>query len=219
MRSALRQRAAEPFRANKHLYYYAHSKILLDPSYPCVTEALKDSPLPLLDIGCGMGLLGSLLRAAGHSAPIIGLDADGAKAREGANYLRLLNITLQEGDARQLPPHSGDVVMLDVLHYFTDEEQTALLSGIADRLAPGGRAFVRVTIRDDSWRYRMTLAEEWFVSTSRWIPFKGSNFPRRETLQGPFLAAGCECRLIPMWGYTPFNSYMLEASRPATSAR
>ena len=56
-----RHAAARRYRAWPNLYYYAHGKIALDPAYPASARLLADSSHPLLDLGCGMGLLAAYL--------------------------------------------------------------------------------------------------------------------------------------------------------------
>lgn len=218
MNSALRATASR-YRAWPNLYYYAQGKLALDPAYPAVARELAASPRPLLDIGCGMGLLATWLRAHGHRAPISGMDVDGRKIRIAQDLLGSENASFHTGDALDFAPHTGDVVMLDVLHYFDDGQQQRLLEKIAASLAPGGTALIRVTLNDRSWRFRATKLEEWFVHASGWIPTSGWNFPTRDELGRAFSSAGFTGEARPMWGITPFNSYLFVFRRPAEAVK
>jgi trans-aconitate methyltransferase len=216
MSAASRQAAALRYRPWSNLYYYAHGKIALDPAYPLVARTLKESNRPLLDIGCGMGLLAAYLRAHEHCAPIIGMDVDGEKVNLANDILGQENARFYAGDAlTTFPEHSGDVVMLDVLHYFSDEQQQQLLEKMAASVAPGGVVLIRVTLNEPTLRFALTRLEEWFVKFSRWIPVTGSNFPTRDEVAAPFRRAGLEEDIRPMWGMTPFNSYLFSYRRPA----
>jgi 2-polyprenyl-3-methyl-5-hydroxy-6-metoxy-1,4-benzoquinol methylase len=210
MNSAIRATAAR-YRRWPNLYYYALGKLWLDPAYPFVAEALRGSSRPLLDIGCGMGLLAVWLRQHGHSGRITGMDVDAAKVAI-ANAV-LTDAHFVAGDARDLPAHQGDVVMLDVLHYFSDADQTTLLRNIAAAVGPGGGLWIRVTLADRSLRYRLTQFEEWFVHASGWIPTSGWNFPTANEVADPLRAEGLTVSARPMWGVTPFNSYLFTARR------
>jgi trans-aconitate methyltransferase len=214
MNSAVRATAAR-YRRWPNLYYYAQGKLRLDPAYPFVAAALHGSDRPLLDIGCGMGLLAAWLRAHGHRGPIRGLDVDAEKVAVANDILAGEAAEFTAGDARHLPPHQGDVVVLDVLHYFPDSDQADLLRGIAAAVAPGGTAWIRVTLADRSWRYAVTRMEEWFVQASGWIPTSGWNFPTADEVAGPLTTAGLAVDARPMWGLTPFNSYLFTARRSA----
>lgn len=202
------------YRQWPNLYYYAHGKIALDPVYPLVARLLRDSPRPLLDIGCGMGLLAAYLRASNHKAPITGMDLDAGKITVARQILGQEDTSFHAGDALStFPQHSGDVVMLDVLHYFSDEDQQRLLERMAASVAPGGTLLIRVTLNEPNLRFALTRLEEWFVTFSRWIPVSGSNFPTRDEVAAPFRRAGFQEEIRPMWGVTPFNSYLFSYRR------
>jgi SAM-dependent methyltransferase len=210
--SPLRKTAAR-YRSWPNLYYYAIGKIALDPAYPVVARALRDSQRPLLDLGCGVGLLAAYLRANGHVAPILGLDVDEQKIAIAQKVLGEDNGKFHVADALNFPEHCGDIVMLDVLHYFSDEDQQRLLKKIATSIAPSGVALVRLALEERNWRFIATKLEEWFVYVSGWIPCRGANFPTRDEVFSPFKEDGLEGDVRPMWGLTPFNSHLFTFRR------
>jgi len=210
--SIIRQTTAR-YRPWPDLFYYAYGKVVLDPAYPAVARLLEGSSRPLLDIGCGMGLLASYLRACGHQPPITGLDVDERKIGVAREVLATDAAEFLARSALEFPAHQGDVVMLDVLHYFSDDEQKELLSQVAASVSPEGKALIRVTLREFSWRYALTWLEEWIVRASKWIPAKGWNFPTREEIVVPLRQAGLDVQVSPMWGFTPFNSYLIICER------
>src|SRR5690606_8912123 len=61
---------------NRHDYYYTLAKLRTDPLYPGVLAALRGSRAPLLDLGCGLGLLAHALRGDGQAMPYLGVDID-----------------------------------------------------------------------------------------------------------------------------------------------
>lgn len=205
---AARRQAAGLFRSHKSLYFYSLAKIATDPAYRFVAGALAGSRLPLLDVGCGVGLLAAYLRALGESFPIQGIDRDAEKIALAKESIPEANFLV--GDALDLPPHSGNLVVLDVVHYFDQAARVQFFAEIKQRLAPGGTAYVRLTLRDKSVRFLLTRAEEWFVCASGWIPFHGAHFPSREEIFDAAATCSLQVRMAPMWGATPFNSYMLE---------
>lgn len=205
--------AAAYFRGNPHLRGYALGKCLLDPAYPYLARSLKSAELPLLDIGCGAGVLAALLRVSGHRARITGIDPDREKISAATQALGPADCGFHVGDTGNLPPHCGDVVMLDVIHYVQPADRPHVLADIASHLAPGGTLYLRTTLRDDSWRYRVTRFEEWFVRASGWIPFVSAPFPGLLELQEAAGYAGLTLDCQPMWGTTPFNSHLLTMRR------
>lgn len=212
MSSSLRQ-AAGHYKRWPKLYYYAMGKIALDPAYPAVAKTLGNSTLPLLDLGCGIGLLAAYLRASGHRAPIVGWDVDEKKIEVAKTILPESSTSFRTGDALDFSEHRGDVVMLDVLHYFNDKDQELLLTKIAASIAPQGVALIRLALNEPSWRFTVTRAEEWFVHFIRWIPMQGGNFPTRDEVSLPFAKEGLEVEVRPMWGWTPFNSHLFTIRR------
>jgi SAM-dependent methyltransferase len=95
--------------------------------------------------------------------------------------------------------------MLDLLHYFDDATQSRILSNAAACVAPGGVLIVRDAIRDGSWRYRVTYAQEMLARSVRWLKAERLNFPAWPTLAA---LQGFEEEIVPMWGRTPFNNYL-----------
>jgi 2-polyprenyl-3-methyl-5-hydroxy-6-metoxy-1,4-benzoquinol methylase len=205
--------AAKRYRQWPNLYYYAIGKIALDPAYPAIASALRDSQCRLLDLGCGMGLLASYLRANGHQAPILGLDLDKRKIAVARQALPGTNEKFDVADAVNFPEHSGDIVMLDVLHYLSDEDQQRVLKKIAGSIAPTGVAFIRLALHEKNWRFLATKLEEWFVYLSGWIPQAGWNFPTRDEVFSPFAEGDLDGDVRPMWGLTPFNSHLFAFRR------
>ncbi len=196
---------------SRFLRSYARSKLARDPVYGAVASRLPD--LPLLDIGCGVGLLALSLRHCGFSAPILGIDHDGkkiaaaVKAAEGA----MCDARFMVADAREPIAFQGSVAMLDVLHYFDEEEQRRILRNAVACVAPGGVVIIRDAIRDRSWRYRATYIEETFARSIGWLRGERLNFPTRDVILDSF--DGFRSEVTPMWGRTPFNNYLFVFER------
>ncbi len=209
------ERAADRFRASRFLHGYAKGKATWDPAYPAVAASLQQSEFPLLDIGCGVGLLAAYLRESGCRQPILGIEPDVAKIRMATEQVAngYAQVEFRVGDARDLPEFSGDVVMLDVLHYMDAACQRSVLEGISSRIRPGGRALIRTTFRDGSWRYYATLLEEVFVRVSGWIRGGRCHFPTRDEVTAPFRGPEWQVSVTPMWGRTPFNSHLVVVQR------
>ena len=64
---------------NRYDYYYTLAKLRTDPLYPGVLDALRGCDAPLLDLGCGLGLLAHALRVDGQAMPYLGVDIDAPK--------------------------------------------------------------------------------------------------------------------------------------------
>lgn len=157
-------RASAPYRgAGRFAWHFARGKLGRDPVFRHLLGAGLIPPRArVLDIGCGQGLLASLLRACGdmHAggewpaswphAPagvrVTGIELmkrDVARARAALGDAEDARFVC--GDMRAVDfPACDTVVILDVLHYVTHAEQDALLQRVRDALAPGGRLLLRV---------------------------------------------------------------------------
>lgn len=197
--------------------FYSIMKLRSDPVYAAVALELAGSALPVLDIGCGIGLLAFYLREAGFTPPIAGFDYDPQKikcAKSMVSRSDYAGLSFMTGDARQgLPECSGHVVILDILQFFTRAEQAALLSAAASRVAPGGRLLIRTCLRDDSPRYRITVVGDWLAKLTFWMKGSPVCYPDRELFESVLTAAGLRVRVQPLWGGTPFNNHLVVAER------
>jgi len=210
------RRAAAHFHTNKFLHGYARGKAAWDPAYPEMAARLRGGALPVLDVGCGIGLLAAYLRESGCTQKISGIEPDEKKVLLARKLVASAygNLDFQIGDARALPEFSGDVVLLDILHYMDRATQRDVMENAARRVAPGGRLFIRTTFRDGSWRYFVTLLEEIFIRTSGWIRGGRCQFPTLEEIRAPFDQMKWAITVSPMWGRTPFNSHLVEIRHP-----
>ncbi len=199
-------------------HYYTRAKLQSDPVYSAVAREIAGSPLPLLDIGCGIGLLAHYLRACGHGAEVTGFDYDTRKiasARQMAARAGHQGLHFESGDARTgLPDFCGHVVILDILQFFTEPEQDALLRAAAARVAPGGRLIIRSGLKDDSWRFRITVLGDYLAKLTLWMKAAPTRYPDAEQFRRVLGHAGLQVRIEPMWGGTPFNNYLIVGEKP-----
>ena len=207
-RAGLADRVAARY-PTRFLRIYVRAKIRMDPVYDAVFDRLGISGQPLLDVGCGVGILPSYLRERGFTAPICGLDHDERKI--GIARQVVPDATFEAGDARVAMDRGGTVVLLDLLHYFTSEEQSRILAAAA---AHATTVIIRDAVRDGSWRYRMTYAQEMFSRLVRWLRAERLHFATRDEVLRPF--AGFEAEVVPLYGRTPFNNYLFVFKRSGT---
>jgi len=202
---------------NRADQYYTRSKLSTDPLYKGVFDSLRESSLPLLDIGCGLGLLGLYLREYGKSNTIVGFDYDSRKIKAGIQLLKrggYSDITLTQGDARlDLPDHLGDVTILDILQFFTPEEQTKLLFDASQRVAPGGKLIIRSGLKKNNLRFFFTWLGDLLAKCTFWMKAAPTHYPTAEFFQTALEPKGFEVSIQPFWGKTPFNNYLITATR------
>jgi len=209
---AIVRRIAARYRLHRHRSY-VRGKLRWDPVFAAVAPLVVDSPRALLDIGCGLGLLGQYLRERGFRAPYRGLDLDAVKIDEARAAADGLDIDFVAGSAEALPEFCGDIALFDVLHYMPADAQQRVLSEIGARVPPGGLLLIRNVLRESGWRFRVTLAEEYLARMIGWMRCPTGHFPVREEIETPLRSMGFATRVMPLWGRTPFNSYLFVARR------
>ena len=191
---------------------YVAAKLRTDPLYSTLTENLRGVELPLLDIGCGLGLLAFFLRAEGIHVPLHGLDYDPRKieaARRGAIITHARELSFAHHDVRNgLPAHQGNVSILDILQFFTPEEQETLLKLAASRVAPGGMLIIRSGLRDASWRFKITVLGDWLAKATFWMKAAPTHYPSADDFQ-KILSPFGNVKISPLWGGTPFNNHLI----------
>ena len=205
------------WNGNRWHYYYSRIKLGSDPLYPGVAAALRGSTLPLLDLGCGIGLLAHALRADGVDLVYRGVDNDAGKiaqARRAATTAGLRDARFDLVDlAREFPPHAGSVAVLDVLQYLDDAAQQRLLAAAIAMLAPGGRLVIRTGIEDGSGRMRLTKGFDRVANMLGWMNAAPRNYPHADALRRVLDAAGLEGNFSSLRGNTPFNNWLVVATR------
>jgi SAM-dependent methyltransferase len=207
-------RVAALFEA-RWLRHYVSSKLRSDPVFAAAYDLLKDSTEPLLDVGCGVGLLAFYLRERGVESQVVGLDSDGRKIRQGIVAARKYSgVELVEHDVRNpLPPWRGNVALLDVVHYLAPADQQVLLTELAARVAPGGLLLLRDAPREPTARCWMTYAGEVFAQTISWNIGAPLHFPTRESIDAAFPSSEFTRHEQPAWGGTPFNNRLFTFRR------
>lgn len=197
-------------------HHYISAKLRSDPLYAAVLEEIRDSPLPLLDLGCGLGVLAFYLHEHGVDVPIHSLDYDQRKiaeaeriaAERGADRL-----SFDFHDAREgLPDHSGNVTILDILQFFTADEIHRLLTLAAERLAAGGKLVIRSCLKDESWRFKASVAGDFLAKATFWMKAAPTHYPTADDFRRSLEPHG-EVTITPLWGGTPFNNHLIVLER------
>ncbi|TAH40502.1 MAG: class I SAM-dependent methyltransferase [Rhodocyclaceae bacterium] len=198
-------------------YYYARSKFATDPLYRVVAEALTDTHRPLLDVGCGIGLLAHVLRGNGFSAAYSGVDIDSGKIRSAtaaASRAGLKSTQFSEVDlSREFPQHRGSVALLDIVQFLEPSAQDALLESALACLDPGAVLIMRSGLARPGWRLRFTRFVDWLARMARWMNVGPKAYPVREELEQRFARHGVQARFESLSGRLPFENWLIIARR------
>ncbi|MBK6007562.1 class I SAM-dependent methyltransferase [Ramlibacter ginsenosidimutans] len=225
--------ASAPYRsAGRFAWHFARGKLGYDPVFRhLLATGLVAPQARVLDIGCGQGLLASLLRAcaalraagdwpAGWPAAPAGARITGIE-RMPRDVQRARAALAEDGGMRfvcgdmrtEAFPESDTVVILDVLHYVTHAEQEAVLARVRDALVPGGHLLLRV---GDAGSRRGFAISQWVDRAVTRL--RGHTVP---PVYGRTLAEwiaqlrqlGLQVESRPMSAGTPFANVLLVAQR------
>ncbi|UQA62053.1 DUF2062 domain-containing protein [Polyangium aurulentum] len=212
--------------AEKSQFHYVRIKLMMDPIARLIADVEGERQGALgevLDIGTGRGQLPILLLELGRATRAHGVDWDEAKighARRAAEAKPdgrpALAATFAREDARRFEATPADTVLLiDLLHYFTIEEQDAILRCAADHVRPGGRLLVREADTERGWRSFATLFEERVFTFLRFNRGERVRFRPAREIAAALEARGFRCEIRPAWGSTPFSNVLIVAHLPA----
>jgi 2-polyprenyl-3-methyl-5-hydroxy-6-metoxy-1,4-benzoquinol methylase len=203
-------RVAAQFR-RPWLRSYVRNKLRSDRIYPAAYDLLGRSTEPILDVGCGVGLLAFYLRERACAQPVLGLDLDARKISCGAEIATRAyrDVELRFYDVEKtLPDFRGNVALFDVLHYLPQTGQMALLTRLIERVAPGGFLIIRDSLREMRPRYWITWLAEKFAQTISWNVNLEIHFPSRASIDDVFDGGQFERTSRPLWGRSPFNNHI-----------
>lgn len=202
---------------NRWDYFYSRSKLGSDPLYPGVADALRGTGAPLLDMGCGLGLLAHTLHADGIELPYRGVDSDASKiarAVRAAARVGLVSASFETIDlARSLPEHRGSVAILDVLQFIPPVAQARLLDTAIAMLSPGAKLVIRTGLDDGTGRARITLAVDVFSRVLGWMNAAPRYYPQADELLARLRGAGLAVEMTALYGNTPFNNWRVVATK------
>ena len=156
---------ADRYRS-RSAYWYVRSKLALDPVARALVERGQASSFGVVhDIAAGRGQVALLLRVTGVATAVTGIDWDAEKvaiASEAASGLD--GVSFAHGDVREAEiPEADTVLLVDILHYLTHEEQHSLLVRAAR--ATRDRVIVRDVDPDRGASSVLTQSWEWVTTT------------------------------------------------------
>jgi SAM-dependent methyltransferase len=221
--------------AGRYAWHFARGKLRHDPVFFCL---LRQGVLPdretLLDLGCGQGILLSVLKAAKEQyqagrwprdwpAPPLHLGLRGIElnANRAQVARRALggSATVDVGDVRALDlPSCSVIVMLDVLFYLAKEEQQRLLEKAARALKPGGLLLLRETDAGAGFEFHVTRCSEWIAGALRGEFRQQLHYRSAARWMALLTELGFAVSAEPMSKGTPFANVLFVARKGVKSS-
>lgn len=192
---------------------YVKSKMASDPVVREVTSLGKLRSLGnVVDVGCGRGQLAVTLLLAGAAERVIGFDWDSAKVDEAMAAGAGLSASFEHGDVRDMKiPACDSVLVIDVLHYLTSEEQDALLGRAAE--AARRRVIIRELDPERGWRSRVTKLQEGITTSLGVNRGAGVRVRPIAAITTILEKKGYAVTITPCWGSTPFSNVLVVATK------
>jgi O-antigen biosynthesis protein len=146
-----RERAASAARVP--LRYFRDAK-------PAFLQLIDPRGLRVLDLGCGGGHNGALLKKAG-AREVVGVELDARASQEARKRLdAVIECDLAELDPAQLGDEPFDAILAsDVLEHLLEPE--AVLAGAVTRLRPGGAVVVSLPNISNVYVFSQLLLKTW----------------------------------------------------------
>jgi len=145
------------------LEWYMKIKLRLENNYKLFTGLLPVKG-KILDIGCGYGFLANMLSYTSRERIITGIDYDEDKISVAQNgYTRNSNTQFIQADALEYDfPEQDAIILTDVLHYLTENNQVLLLEKCIRRLNNTGMIIIRDGVKNLKNRHFGTRLTELF---------------------------------------------------------
>jgi cyclopropane fatty-acyl-phospholipid synthase-like methyltransferase len=232
---ALVAAASAPYqRSGRFAWHFARGKLRWDPVFGhLLARGVIEPRSRVLDIGCGQGLLASLLAAAGAAArqgrwpsgwaaPPIDVRVSGIElqARDVARARDALGdgADIVCADMRTAAfPKVDTVVILDVLHYVNKGEQDAVLARVSDAMQHSPRLVLRVGDVTSRTGYAVSRGVDRMVLFARGHGFRQLCGRPLAAWQARLAELGFSVATEPMHAATPFANVLLVATVERTA--
>ncbi len=195
------------------LEWYARIKVALEDNYKPFDDLVPKQG-DIIDLGCGYGFLCYMLSFLSEDRTITGVDYDEEKIETALNcYSKNDRVHFYAADVKIFPLTQYDgIVIADVLHYLTPDDQEFMIERCIHALKPGGRLIIREGNAELKERHQGTRATEFF--SVKLLRFNKSvnelHFLKGETVREIAARLSCNVRTIDDTKFTSNVIFVIE---------
>ncbi|MBC7389116.1 MAG: 1-acyl-sn-glycerol-3-phosphate acyltransferase, partial [Opitutaceae bacterium] len=162
--------------------WYMRIKVALEKNYTIFNDHIPTQG-KIYDLGCGYGFMSHMLNWVSPARSITGIDYDKDKI-EVADHVaihRNKQVTFYSDDVSTFELENCDgIILADVLHYLSSEQQKSLLKNCHSSLNPGGVMLLRDGDSGQKKDHKKTVLTEFF--STRFLSFNKTNVEELEFL-------------------------------------
>ncbi len=162
-----------------------------------ITDHIRKGPHRVLDVGCGAGVFGELLRKNGYAERVVGIEIDRQAADEAATRLtKVICADINRTGINTLLATENDgpfdyIICADVLEHLIDPWQA--MAQLVTHLSPDGRLIASIpNVRHWSVWLPLLLKGHWEYKDAGIMDQTHLRFFTRKTMRELFTGAGLE---------------------------
>ena len=170
---------------------------------------------PILDLGCGHGLVTNLLALGGPARDVRGIDIDADKIAAARRTVGdRPNVRFEVADALTAGggPYAA-ITVADVFYLIPPEGQRRLLASCARLLAPDGVLLWKSQVRRPRWKYVITRGQEWLMTHLGPTQGHGLYFLDTDESLDALAAAGFRAVARPLRSWRPYTDVLFIAHK------
>jgi 1-acyl-sn-glycerol-3-phosphate acyltransferase len=180
------------------LEWYLRIKTKLEGNYKQF-HAIVPQQGNILDMGCGYGFMSYMLHFGAPERNILGIDYDEEKIAVAAHgFCKGDNLHFLQADIVRFTftTNYDAIIISDVLHYITPEEQEQVIENCIGHLQPGGKLIIRDGDADITRRHKTTKLTELF--STRLFGFNKTSGHGLHYLSGQSIQAIADKHRLPL---------------------
>lgn len=189
------------------------ARLAWDPALPILRREIARIQKPVVDIGCGIGLLGISMRAAGIPLRYRGTDIAPKKvnkAKDAVRYYGFEDIGFDVVDAlsTQIPP-AATVCMVDSLHNLDQPTQSSMLSKLADAAESGSLVLIRTRLAGTGWWSSLRIRHRISTGMARILRRAAGHLPTVDEIFVCFEERGLQAEITTLRSRGPYAGHLV----------